>query len=261
MLRFWTPIPVLNTSWTPLSEGANCKLWMDPTDNTKITYTSSNIVNTWLDKSSNNYTFTANSNEVVTTPSGINGLQVINLDQGTGDSGLIGPANKFVSTTSPWTIAFVVKINTYTNGSQTTFLFSNGSSSDIYYVGLQSSAETGYVGLNFASSTSSEFLQGLYNHTFSTGTSFAAVISYSGSNPTSTSSYQVWINGVSQTVTTSPGGFSAASQAGTSIGAAFGSAYAGYVGTWYSGDLMFFSEQNSTLTSNINTFLSNKWAL
>lgn len=251
-------ITVLGGPWTPLSE-SSLGFWLDPTDNSKITQASNNV-STWTDKSSHAYTFNQASGglQPIVTASAINGLQAMAF---TATKGLTGPANKFVSTGAAWTIALSGQV-TYAATSLSTFIeFSDGGGSDpCYQVSFSKNivGNTGYIGLDTGQSNSA-YAQLLYAATIANNTVFKLVITYSGSSPTSTGSYEIWYNGTSQTVTTNLGGWNAGTTlTGTVVGALGG--YSTYGNASYTGDVMFFSSKSSGLTANINTFLS-RWGV
>lgn len=250
---------IKNGVWSPTSEGASCGFWLDPTNNTKITKDGSNNVSNWQDScSSSNFAQASGGLQPIVTASAINGLQAMAF---TATKGLTGPANKYVSTGAAWTIALSGQV-TYPATSVSTFIeFSDGGGSDpCYQISFSKNivGNTGYIGLDTGQSNSA-YAQLLYNATIANNTVFKLVITYSGSSPTSTGSYEIWYNGTSQTVTTNLGGWNAGTTlTGTVIGALGG--YSTYGNASYTGDVMFFSKKDSTLTSNINTYLS-RWGV
>lgn len=242
-------------AWSPLSEGS-LAFWLDPTNNSKITKNGSDQVSQWVDSSSNAHTWAqaTDAQKPVVTASAINSLQAMQMGASVN---MVGPADRFTATNAAWTFAFAGKIG-YSNHYATFLIFSPGGGVPGLIVAFGDSGETGYQGLNLGINDSSYALC-RYNANIAGNTVFKAIITFTGSDPTNTASYEIWYNGVSQTVTTNSGGWNAVNTiAGTVIGATGGMAT--YGNTSFLGDVMFFDAKDATLTSNINTYLS-RWGV
>lgn len=241
--------------WIPTSD-ATCQLWLDPTDNTKITQ-SSNNVSQWTDKSTNAYTFVqaTGAKQPIVTASAINGLQAMAY---TATKGLVGPAHKFVSTGAAWTIGLTGKLTYAATHLGVFLIFTDGGGvNPCYQVSFSDSTQSGYVGLDTGQSDSA-YAQLLYNATISTNTVFKLIITYSGSSPTSTGSYGIWYNGTSRTVTTNSGGWNAGTDLTGTVVGGLGSGYSTYGNVGFTGDVTFHSSNNTGLTTNLNTYFS-RW--
>lgn len=238
--------------WVPTNE-SSLRFWLDPTNNASITQSGGTISN-WVDLSVNAYAFAqaVTLHQPTVTANALNGLQGLTL---AGSQGLTGPANMFVSTGAAWTFACAGKITAYNNNFAELFLFSSGSSSQILKVSLSNAA--GYNGINLGIGNSSYALC-LANMSISTPTTFKLVISYIGSSPTSTASYQIDWNGISQTITTNSGGWGTQLITGSTAGVVGSDLTYGMSGV--QGDFLFFNAQSSALAAHLNTYLG-RWGV
>lgn len=238
--------------WTPLSAGSRLKLWIDPTDNSKITTATG--VSQIVDKSASAHVYAQATGSAQPTLGSMNGLQCLVgnnaqfLTQST--------PSKIISTGSAWVMAVAFTL-TATAPSNYPGIWSDGNNSDALYVLGVNTSDANYRDLfsGHADGSNSTVPEHRYGFSLANGHKITAILSYNGSGATTVGNYSGRINTASVTPTATGGGYGTV----TTTGGIF---YYGVNNRYMNGkigDIVFIQGPTAEDTANLITFMERRW--